>query len=545
MRLHLLLLAALLTCANMAAQQGPYTISGTVVSTTTGQPLDRADVSLLAGDSEQGQPIAETTTNADGRFTFTHLAAAKYSLHADRPGYLAAAYDEHDGFSTSIVTGEGLISDGLIFRLAPYAVIAGTITDDSGDPVQQAKVSLFRQDVHSGSSKIIRASSAITDDTGAYEFARLEPGNYFLSVTATPWYATRPFPKFDEQSNPLPDATHTSLDVAYPMTFYADVTDENAATPIPVKAGDRIPVNFTLHAVPAIHLTFKLPVTPGHPWNMPQLHQEAFGSSDILASLSVSMTGNVKNGTLTVETSGIAPGQYEASMSPSRNAERSSRAATIDATGDTTLDVSQMTTQADVSGKVALADGGKLPDHVNISLQSLDGESSVSEHTDADGNFTLHGVEPGNYEVHVSGTGKALSIAKISASGAPFDGHALKVGSQPVTIAATLLEGSATISGFVKQNGKPASGVMLLLAPNHPKTNSDLFRRAQSNSDGSFELHQVVPGSYTLVAIEDGWTLDWARPEAIAHYLAQGQPVTVPPHTREIPLKDAIEAQPK
>jgi hypothetical protein len=37
----------------------------------------------------------------------------------------------------------------------------------------------------------------------------------------------------------------------------------------------------------------------------------------------------------------------------------------------------------------------------------------------------------------------------------------------------------------------------------------DLFRRDQSDLDGTFSLHGVIPGTYTVVAIDNGWDLDW------------------------------------
>jgi hypothetical protein len=40
-------------------------------------------------------------------------------------------------------------------------------------------------------------------------------------------------------------------------------------------------------------------------------------------------------------------------------------------------------------------------------------------------------------------------------------------------------------------------------------------------------LKNVVPGQYTVVAIEDGWELDWSQPEVIARYLPRGLAVTV------------------
>lgn len=537
MRLHLLLLAISLSCANMAAQQSQYTISGTVINTTTGQPLDRADVSLLISGTEQGQTLAEATTNADGHFAFTHLAAAKYSLRAERQGYLAAAYDEHDGFSTSIVTGEGLISDGLIFRLAPYAVIGGTITDDSGDPVSHARVSLFRQDTRNGTDKIVRAGMAFTDDSGAYEFARLEPGNYFLSVAATPWYASPSHPHWDASDNVTPETTRSPLDVAYPITFYADVTDENDATPIPLKAGGHERIDFTLHAVPAVHLSFKIPAAPGQSSHAPQIQHEVFGTTQVDAA-TLYYGGDVVNNSMLIGVPELAPGHYKVILP-------NNYAADVDASGDLDLDAAHMAPLSDVSGKIAMADSTPLPGRMSVSLQAIDGDSPSDGRTDANGSFTIHEVSPGSYQLSVSAEGKRLHVAQIMATGATVDGHILKIGSQPVDLAATLVEGAATISGFAKQNGKPSSGVMLLLVPNHSKFNSDLFRRAQSNSDGSFELRQVVPGSYTLVAIEDGWALDWARPEAITHYLSKGQAVIVSPGIRNLPLKDPLEIQPK
>jgi len=68
---------------------------------------------------------------------------------------------------------------------------------------------------------------------------------------------------------------------------------------------------------------------------------------------------------------------------------------------------------------------------------------------------------------------------------------------------------------------------MVVLAPRQLAALEGLARRDQSDSDGSFVLHDVVPGQYTLIAIEDGWVLDWTDPEVIRRYLPGGIPVTV------------------
>ena len=530
------------TAPRSTAASGEYSISGVVVNASTGQPLDRVDVTLQPAG--QKMVAAETTTDTGGRFVFAHLPVAKYALRASRRGFISAAYDQHENFSTAIATGDGLVSDGLIFRLLPQGVIAGTVTDDSGDPAGQATVSLYRQETRGGLDKIVRSRATATDDLGAYEFARLEPGNYYIAVSATPWYATHPQPKWDAQGNLTSGAAHSPLDVAYPLTFYDGATDSDSATPIPLKAGDDAQVNLVLHPVPAVHFSVQVPAPPqGEGIAMPMLRQEAFGASIFEQSRMVySITGHPKDGPMTVEFGGVAPGVYEMDVRGPRGA--TSGSISVNATGDVKIDASRAAPLADVSGKVALADGGRLPDGVTVILRTEDGPDRSGTPVNTDGTFTLHGISAGNYEVLLNTPGKVLVVMQMIASGAAVDGHMLKVGAQPVSIAAILAEGSSTVTGFAKRDGKPAAGVMVLLAPKNPAADREMFRRDQSDSDGSFTLKQVIPGDYTVMAIEDGWTLDWARPEVIAHYLAKGRNLTVSPR-RDVALESAIEAQAK
>jgi len=59
-----------------------------------------------------------------------------------------------------------------------------------------------------------------------------------------------------------------------------------------------------------------------------------------------------------------------------------------------------------------------------------------------------------------------------------------------------------------------------------------LFRRDQSDSDGSFNLAGVHPGKYTLIAIENGWDIEWLEPGALKKYLASGERIEVTPNAK-------------
>ena len=79
---------------------------------------------------------------------------------------------------------------------------------------------------------------------------------------------------------------------------------------------------------------------------------------------------------------------------------------------------------------------------------------------------------------------------------------------------------------------------MIVLAPLDLKSNPALFRRDQSDSDGSFALNFVVPGRYTLMAIEDGWDLEWGDPNVLQKYVAGGESVQIAPNQKsEVSVK--------
>jgi hypothetical protein len=87
---------------------------------------------------------------------------------------------------------------------------------------------------------------------------------------------------------------------------------------------------------------------------------------------------------------------------------------------------------------------------------------------------------------------------------------------------------------------------MIVLVPKNPEENRELFRRDQSDLDGSFSLRDVIPGSYTVCAIQDGWDLDWGKTGVIAHYCEHGQKVIVADRKQEsMTLEEAVEVQPK
>ena len=147
-----------------------------------------------------------------------------------------------------------------------------------------------------------------TDEDGQYEFSNLQPGRYYVAVTATPWYAVHPQPQQNEERLPYRSSVDPALDVAYPITFYPHSTTEQSAVPILLKSGNRSSANMVLQAVPAMTLTVQMPPSSGSSENgvqpFPALFSRVFGGEQ---GVGVAISGRVGD---TVVISGLAPGQY-------------------------------------------------------------------------------------------------------------------------------------------------------------------------------------------------------------------------------------------
>lgn len=500
---------ALLLTPIIGAQAQPqpaaaYRIAGRLVNSLTGAPVPHATVSALS--EQDNRVVATTITDAEGNFALTGLAAGKYPLTASRRGFRTASYDEHEeGFNTAIVTGSDQDTEHLLFRLAPGAVIYGTITGDGGDPEQNAVVMLFRRDPAAPARPPVRAEGADTDDTGAYEISDLPAGEYFIVVQARPWYAMHGL-------GAQPQSAENPLDVAYPITFYDSTTDEAAATPLQVDAGSRTEADISLHAVPALHLT--LP-RPPHDDKGPgvQVLQSVFG-------FPISMPSNIESvGRGPWEVAGLPPGHYEVTTNdPPRTTE-------LDASSSMEVNPSSGVPSQPVDGTVRMADGA-LPTNIGIALTRQDGGGIGLYNPVEKGRFHFD-VPPGAWTLSASaiGGGGALGVS-IAVKGVPLAGNQITVRDQPLTLDLTLSRSQTRITGFARKGSKPAPGAMIVLVPRDPAAWPSLVRRDQSDSDGSFALLAVPPGRYTVVAI-DGWNLDWQDRTVISRYLRAGQTVTI------------------
>lgn len=516
-----------------------YRISGTVVSKTDGYPLNRTRVSLRDVKA-RGEPQSVVTAE-DGKFAFENVKAGKYTLQGVRSGFIPTAYDQHDQYSSAIVTGAGVDTENLVLRISPEALVSGHVLDEAGEPVRHAQVTLYRNNRFEGIEHIQAIRNAQTDDLGAFELTPPLPGTYYLAVHAQPWYAIHPLSaenrggssgEADEKKN-----LDRSLDAAYPVTYYENATETDSATPIQIRGGEHLQVEMNLSPVPALRLIFHIPAGQSNETIPPQLEQAGFdGSTSVSTVVQVPSPG-------VVEVSGVPAGRYNVRIG--QNTITQLNGIELNKDGEE-IDASAAEALGTVKVSLKLLGQDSVPPGLGVGLFQESKSVGGLNRPGAKGEIEIQQVPAGTYSVQTLGGGKTYGVVSISAEGAQVKGHTITMPPGASATIALSVAAGVDVQGVAKKAGKPFTAAMIVLVPKNPEDNRDLFRRDQSDLDGTFSLVGVVPGSYTIIAIDDGWDLDWSQPEVIAPYLKRGMPIEVRSATSSpVQLKEAIEVQSK
>lgn len=526
----------LLPLLGLAQTSGPaqasssYKIAGVVVDSTNGQPLSAANVSIYG--SENRELAWHVTTASDGRFLFSALPAGKYTLTGSAHGYRTQGFHQHGDYFIGIAIGPNLDSEHITFRLVADARIEGKMLDDSGEPVRQASVSLYLRNADSGRQLTRQLTSAATDDRGHYMFSHLSPGTYFVSVSARPWFAQ--YSNSSEAPSDPDDATRSAeeraqLDVAYPMTFYPSVEDSSGASAIVLRPGDRVTADITVRAVPAVHLRIRNGDASGSlstaVRGFPRLSQRIFEGTLVPVGIAQASSASPNS----YDYTGIAPGHYIVELPDSSRPGRAGWYQEMDLNGTVELDPSGSPPLVSVSGMLALEGNERRPPgQIYVVLANRATSETFVAEVKANGSFEFaeSDIRPGSYDLVIQNA-PGYQVKTLTAHGAHVHGQSIQIAASRIELAVTATKALARVTGVVLAGDQPHPGAMVVLVPRATGSSPTLFRRDQSDSDGTFTLLEVIPGSYLVIAIEDGWDLDWASPSVLQPFLKDAALVEV------------------
>ncbi len=543
------------------ASAGTGAIGGTVVTDDVApRPVRHAIVTLNSQDRVVGRTAI---SDDEGRFAFPNLPQGRYSLSAQRLGWVTGAYGAkavgRAGRTLALASGERATAT---IRMARGAVISGTILDQFGQPLAGATVRAMKNgyDVSTGQRRLNPAGVAVSgpDERGAYRIYGLAPGDYYVSVTnATPssdggrdLHLTSEVDVQDALKPSPPPAGARAADVPQPtvgfaQVFYPGTTSVPQATPVTVKAGEeRTGVDFTVSYTSTTRVAGTVTSPVGEP--IPAYVFLADPASRFAGAYRVAHVSSEPDGRFAF--SDIVPGAYVMTAMdtlPPAAEEHFGTSSDLDVPPDGVTGLTVALQDAlTVSGGLKYEGVSPGPSLSSLRVELFPDDGSVLRRvgggptTAVDGRFTVPMLLPGRYRVVVNLPGpparwrlRSATILGQEALDGAVDIH------QNVTDAViTLTDQLSTLTGKLESTGVAADYTLILFAsdPGYWRPLSRRILTSRVAGDGTYSFANIPPGDYWLAPADDVEPGDWfdptflqrIEPTAIKVNIAEGEKKT-------------------
>jgi hypothetical protein len=527
----------LLFAANLAAQtdspqknssatdKDKCTVSGTVLSLDTGEPLKKAKVSLL--DNAKSENSAIDITDEKGHFLFEDRPPGSYTLSAAKPGFVRAEYGQRKpsdpGAILTLTRGQKM-SD-LVFKLQRTAVITGRVLDEDGQPLSGATISAIRVTGRGKKRRFEDVAGGIsTNDLGEYRMFDLDPGRYYLAAAYAPW----PNHGFE----PLPVR---NLKQGYPTSFYPNTIDSSKAQLLTVRPGDEI-ASIDFRMQPA-----NLSTVSGHIQNVPPDSGGGVSvfmyprGSDLYSSFDrndLQCFTSTKDGKFSIHR--VPPGSYyiQASVLLQDPRDAAQTRLELEVT-DSDLEGVTLTfpPSLTIQGRL-LWESGKQKDleFLRLFLRPTDDESLgvMPRAPKPDGSFSFKSVREGDYHPMVQSSNDDCFVKSARlGSTSMIDGTlSIRAGADsPLEI--TISCRAPRLTGQVlTSDSLPAVGVYVVLIPDAPlREKTFLYAKQETDQNGKFSLRGIEPGDYKVFSWSSVEEDAWFDPEWLKPYESSGTSV--------------------
>jgi len=211
---------------NLPREAPRHTITGTVYNGLTGEPVRRALVRMW------GPQPATVLTGVDGRFEIEDVPEGPINLTATKPGFFDAQSMPRQWKQKLEAQVAGPGSNDFRVLLYPAGRITGQVSDPDGDPVEQAQVQVFAEQITNGHKVWQQRSSTSSDDDGQYRIGNLVPGRYIV-------YA---------MGHVLPGLSLDAPKQVSAPLYYPDARDRTSAQRIDIQPGQEFRADFHLRA---------------------------------------------------------------------------------------------------------------------------------------------------------------------------------------------------------------------------------------------------------------------------------------------------------
>lgn len=511
-------------------------IEGIVTKDPGGEAVKKVLVELIAENQAEGGDYT-ATTGADGGFRIENILPGRYRLFAERTGLLDI--DKHHGRSEGrvLTLAAGQEVKDLKIRLQAAAVVRGRVTDEDGDPLAGAEVSVSRQTFAFRHKHWEQVGAERTNDLGEYRIANLPSGNVYVSVTPPP-----DFRSLIEEGGATAEARapEKKPTTTYQTTYYPGTPDRSQAAPIQVRAGDEFPVNFSLTPSPSLSIRGKVLNLPARSSASIMLQSRDF-------RLVMSGAEMHKDGSFVIR--GVSPGRYTILARVEGSALPMMARQSLEV-GSSNVDGVRLSPQpgALVRGRLRLESKGSAvrfdPERIFLVLQPVDGEEEeegasilgekFSNLADLapDGGFEWSDVPPGNYYVQITGNNGANEdwfLKSVQAGGRDMNDSGVSVNGGTVMLDLVASANGAMIDGaVVDANGQTVANAVVVAVPEpRMRKRVDRYHETVSDQSGHFSLHGMPSGEFTLFAWESVEGQAYYDPEFLKRFEGQGSALHV------------------
>ncbi len=488
-----------LACLLMAACEplsAACVIGGTVRDADSMKPLAHARV---FAKPYADAPAILRVTDAEGAFCFEQLAPNTYEIVAEKAGYLVLLYGARPGSDDGIPLEVGAQAKipPLTLRMLAGATLAGTALDPDGQPVA-AIVELTRKiwDKRWTGEFLERA---VSGEDGAFRFSTLAPGAYYLKVfparsNSGPW-------TLDAQGHPL---QRTEAE-----TFYAGSYTLAHATPIPLKAGQqKTDVVVAIQRPAWRHFSGRLSpdlvtAAAAHaPVQMQLSFEDGMSPVDVIVPA---------DGAFSAE--GLAPGEYTFNVfgfEPGASGSVDLSESDVDGF------VIEAPHVVSFQASVRIEGGGTAP--ARLWAVGRDVDESMTEREEG-GIYRFH-LPAGVYGFQAQEPDRVsdLYVKRILVEGRPQPEPWLDLRhNPPAKVELVLARNSAGIEGRLDlRPGETHDWAITVVAVDETRSATDLkFESTVADQTGEFDLGDLAPGKWRVLAIEGFQEGLWGSPELL------------------------------
>jgi hypothetical protein len=404
--------------------------------------------------------------------------------------------------------------------------ISGRVLDSDGEPLTGANVEIIPI---SRKKDSILSFHAATDDRGQYRAYNIPPGKYHVAASYESPFQQRQV----RMQRPASQSNNLHQDT-WALTYYPAALDAKQAQTVTIEAEAELQgLDVQMRSARGVTVRGIAGATGGAPAGALVF----VTLTPVRRTIGLPTYDNViQDSSGGFEFGQVLAGRYVLAATAPLGDKKLSSHQLVDV-GTADIDGIQLTLSSPqiISGVIVLPEARKMPASLVAVLTPreirYDGGGGLTE-PGSNGEFQIHDVAPGDYDVVLASTGAGddLYVSSIQAGDDDALSGGIHVGMSPVgRIKVVLKANGGAVHAVVRTaEGKPLPDSQVRIVPDDPRRDQmALYGECKTDANGACDLLGVAPGSYQVFAFAEERQIDFRDPAAISDIEGLGKAINV------------------